>query len=282
MPTTNRSRPVSEQWKTSSSTNNLQLESWKMSGKPRHAQLQPFSDTKRYSSTPTMMSNNSPWPTKPLPAEPTVQPVHFVIPGQMEENFHPPFYLNNTTLSHSHHSYPNYAYATTLYDMTSIPPQQHLQQQTMDAHNIEYPPMTDYYQPPYMPPQPSHMPPQPPSPVTQEPAVEKPKKNEKKIRQITVQSINAEHRVWIDVLPSETGLSLAEKIHVIATFRTRKVVSITTASGRKITLDNRPVFGSWMDMESFQDGERWTVEWRENDRGMVDKLLSKMIQVKRG
>ena len=34
--------------------------------------------------------------------------------------------------------------------------------------------------------------------------------------------------------------------------------------------------------ESFQDGERWTVEWRENDRGMVDRLLSKMIQVTRG
>ena len=98
------------------------------------------------------------------------------------------------------------------------------------------------------------------------------------MRQITVQSINAEHRVWIDVLPSETGLSLAEKIHIIATFRTRKIVSIETKSGRKVPLDNRPVFGSWMDMESFEDGERWAVEWRENDRGVVDRFMSKIVQ----
>ncbi|KAG1234449.1 hypothetical protein G6F68_002535 [Rhizopus microsporus] len=103
-------------------------------------------------------------------------------------------------------------------------------------------------------------------------------KNEKKTRQITVQSINKEHRVWIDVSPTETGLSLAEKIHIIATFRTRKIVSITTASGRKIPLDNRPVFGSWVDMENFQDGERWTVEWCENDRGVMDRLISKVVQ----
>lgn len=72
---------------------------------------------------------------------------------------------------------------------------------------------------------------------------------------------------------------MAEKIHIIATFRTRKIVSITTASGRKVPLDNRPVFGSWVDMENFQDGERWTVEWCENDRGVVDRLISKVVQV---
>ncbi|KAI8332764.1 hypothetical protein BD560DRAFT_415265 [Blakeslea trispora] len=289
MPITNRTRPVSEQWKTSSSSSNLHLESWKMSGKPRHAQL--FTD-KRHSSTPTMIHhNNSPYPNKPLPPEP-------MIPE--------PFYMNQHAMSHSHHSYPNYAYATTLYDMASplsIPPPQ------QPTYQVEYPPIE--HPPMGHPPQghpnldhsPMGYPPIEHAPVEHPPmgyppiehvSVEhppmmedvppshtlKPKKNEKKIRQITVQSINAEHRVWIDVLPSETGLSLAEKIHVIATFRTRKVVSITTASGRKITLDNRPVFGSWMDMENFQDGERWTVEWRENDRGMVDKLLSKMIQRK--
>lgn len=101
-----------------------------------------------------------------------------------------------------------------------------------------------------------------------------------KTRQITVQSINKEHRVWIDVLPSETGLSLAEKIHIIATFRTRKIVSITTASGRKVPLDNRPVFGNWVDMDNFENGERWTVEWCENDRGVMDRFLSKVVQVK--
>lgn len=98
-------------------------------------------------------------------------------------------------------------------------------------------------------------------------------------RQITVQSINKEHRVWITVEPTETGLSLAEKIKTIATFRTRKILSITTAAGRAVPLDNRPVFGSWMDMDSFQDGEQWKVEWGELDKSMVDKIFSKVLQV---
>ncbi|KAL1931350.1 hypothetical protein VTP01DRAFT_9492 [Rhizomucor pusillus] len=101
-------------------------------------------------------------------------------------------------------------------------------------------------------------------------------------RQITVQSINKEHRVWITVEPTETGLSLAEKIKTIATFRTRKILSITTAAGRAVPLDNRPVFGSWMDMDSFQDGEQWKVEWGELDKSMVDKIFSKVLQVSGG
>ncbi|KAI8370484.1 uncharacterized protein BYT42DRAFT_582592 [Radiomyces spectabilis] len=102
---------------------------------------------------------------------------------------------------------------------------------------------------------------------------------ERKIRQITVQSINKEHRVWINVEPTETGLSLAEKIQIIATFRTRKILKITTASGRPIPLDHRPVFGSWMDMDSFVDGERWQVEWGELDKSVVDRLFAKVVQV---
>ncbi|KAJ2959866.1 hypothetical protein NQZ79_g4685 [Umbelopsis isabellina] len=98
-----------------------------------------------------------------------------------------------------------------------------------------------------------------------------------KVRQITVPSINKEHRVWINVDPTETGVSLAEKIHIIATFRTRKILSITTASGRQIPLDHRPIFGSWVDMEKFVDGEPWKVEWGDLDKGVVDKLLSKMV-----
>lgn len=85
--------------------------------------------------------------------------------------------------------------------------------------------------------------------------------------------------MWITVEPTETGLSLAEKIKTIATFRTRKILSITTAAGRAVPLDNRPVFGSWMDMDSFQDGEQWKVEWGELDKSMVDKIFSKVLQV---
>lgn len=85
--------------------------------------------------------------------------------------------------------------------------------------------------------------------------------------------------MWINVDPTETGVSLAEKIHIIATFRTRKILSITTASGRQIPLDHRPIFGSWVDMEKFVDGEPWKVEWGDLDKGVVDKLLSKMVSV---
>ena len=98
-------------------------------------------------------------------------------------------------------------------------------------------------------------------------------------RQITVQSINPEHRVWIKIDTTETGLTLAHKIHTIATFRTRKILSITTAAGRSIPLDHRPVFGSWMDMDSFEHGEQWKVEWGDLDKGFVDKIVSRFIQV---
>ncbi|KAI9484722.1 hypothetical protein BDB00DRAFT_792634 [Zychaea mexicana] len=60
---------------------------------------------------------------------------------------------------------------------------------------------------------------------------------------------------------------------------TRKILSITTASGRTIPLDNRPVFGSWMDMDNFEDGEQWKVEWCELDKGIMDKLVSRFIQI---
>lgn len=86
--------------------------------------------------------------------------------------------------------------------------------------------------------------------------------------------------VWIKIDTTETGLSLANKIHTIATFRTRKIVSITTAAGRTIPLDHRPVFGSWMDMDDFKNGEEWKVEWCELDKGLVDRLVSKFIQVR--
>ncbi|KAI8099194.1 uncharacterized protein BX664DRAFT_320624 [Halteromyces radiatus] len=99
------------------------------------------------------------------------------------------------------------------------------------------------------------------------------------VRQITVRSVNKEHRVWIDILPTETGISLANKIHRIATFGTRKVLKITTAHGRVIPLDPRPIFGNWMDMNTFEDGEHWQVEWGDLDKSLVDKFFSKVIQV---
>ncbi|KAI8636359.1 hypothetical protein BD408DRAFT_426279 [Parasitella parasitica] len=347
-------------WKTSSSSNiKKDMEIWKMSGRPRHAQLQRVEDPmfRRQSATPTMMSsNNSPWQPRPLPREPS-PPIATEPFNPLYSADNPPFHFNtplqapalinhNTTMVPEYHSYPpstaSYPINDAMYQTSNVeyPPAMinavaapyppaaidssyQLPLSNLDYHNYHhhhqqqqplgytpynnmpplplqqqqyseqtmYPPSTSLIS---QAPLPASLTPieltdvPPPPPVSKENAQtaddkskKKKEKSEKKVRQITVQSINSEHRVWIDVLPAETGLSLAEKIHIIATFRTRKIVSITTTSGRKVPLDNRPVFGSWMDMENFEDGERWAVEWRENDRGVVDRFFAKVVQGKR-
>ncbi|KAI9315909.1 hypothetical protein BX666DRAFT_269211 [Dichotomocladium elegans] len=96
-------------------------------------------------------------------------------------------------------------------------------------------------------------------------------------RQIRVRSIGEDYSVWIDISPKETGSTLAEKIHIIASRKTKKVASVTTAAGRKISLDRRPLFDGWDDLQKFQSGEEWQVEWCEQDRRLVDRLLSKVV-----
>lgn len=93
-----------------------------------------------------------------------------------------------------------------------------------------------------------------------------------------MKSINDDYRVWITVEPKETGESIAEKIHVIATFRTRKITSVTTASGRKIPLNKTPVFKNWEDMDDFEHGETWTVTWGPLKKSFMDKVFSKFIE----
>lgn len=112
-------------WKTSSSNSTKKdMESWKMSGIPRHAQLQHVAALvdddpmpRRQSATPTMMSVNSPWQPKPLPQEPSppvvTEPFNFVCPTDT-----PPFHFNtplqqpafinnnNTSIVPEYHSYP--------------------------------------------------------------------------------------------------------------------------------------------------------------------------------
>ncbi|KAI7902726.1 uncharacterized protein BX663DRAFT_510265 [Cokeromyces recurvatus] len=104
------------------------------------------------------------------------------------------------------------------------------------------------------------------------------KKSDKSIRQIRVKSINNDYLVWISVEPKETGESLAEKVHTIATFSTRKIISVTTASGRNIPLNKSPVFRNWEDLEEFEDGEIWSVTWGPLKKSMMDKILSKFIE----
>ncbi|KAJ8659319.1 hypothetical protein O0I10_005034 [Lichtheimia ornata] len=98
-------------------------------------------------------------------------------------------------------------------------------------------------------------------------------------RRIRVQSVNEMHRVWIDVAPNETGYTLADKIHTIATFRTMKIVSITSAHGRPIPLTKQHVFTSWDDLQGFEDGEEWKVEWVPLERrNLVDRIMSRVVQ----
>ncbi|CAO3694708.1 unnamed protein product [Rhizopus stolonifer] len=290
---------MEDQWKTTAQQNlkNKTQETWKMSAKPRHAQLiQQDSPVKRQS---------APVYRKPLPQEPTTS---FHSSG-----FFPPsqsYYPQDIYSQNYPHNYPQDIYSHPQNYSQDVFPQNYAQdiysqqQQHQDygnQHDLYSPPQHSEYRseinaeysqfaqpaqamvppPPVMSPPTVTTPPQHTPHILSDPPsteIKKETTKEKKTRQITVQSINKEHRVWIDVLPSETGLSLAEKIHIIATFRTRKIVSITTASGRKVPLDHRPVFGNWVDMDNFENGERWMVDWCENDRGVMERFISKVVQ----
>ncbi|KAI8875440.1 hypothetical protein K501DRAFT_162057, partial [Backusella circina FSU 941] len=80
-------------------------------------------------------------------------------------------------------------------------------------------------------------------------------------RHITVASINPGLRAWIRIHPRDTGKSLAERIHVIASYKTQKVIRLTSQSGRPIPLDNTPIFKDWDEIKEFKEGEAWKVEW---------------------
>ena len=75
------------------------------------------------------------------------------------------------------------------------------------------------------------------------------------------------YRVWIRVNPTDTGKTLAQRIHVVATYKSRKILSITTANGRDIPLDDTPVFDDWSEIEKHEDGAPWEVEWGPLDHG---------------
>lgn len=133
-------------WKTSSSSSmKKDMENWKMSGTPRHAQLQHVAALvdddpilRRQSATPTMMSINSPWQPKPLPQEPSppvvTEPFNFVYPTDTPP-FHfntplqpPAFINNNTSIVPEYNSYPP--------PIASYPINDNMYQ----TNNAEYPP----------------------------------------------------------------------------------------------------------------------------------------------
>ncbi|KAL0137181.1 hypothetical protein V8B55DRAFT_1546156 [Mucor lusitanicus] len=89
-------------------------------------------------------------------------------------------------------------------------------------------------------------------------------------RHITVSSINPGQRVWIRIHPTDTGKDLAERIHIVASYQTRRVTKITTKQGRQISLDNKPLFEDWNEIINFKEGEQWTVEWVPIEHPYVD------------
>ncbi|RCH99541.1 hypothetical protein CU097_011165 [Rhizopus azygosporus] len=99
-----------------------------------------------------------------------------------------------------------------------------------------------------------------------------PQSANKEDRHITVASVNPGQRVWIRIHPTDTGKTLAERIHIVATYQTRKVTKITTKNGRNIPLDNTPLFADWNEILSFEEGEPWTVEWTYMDHPYLEKL----------
>ncbi|KAI8388632.1 uncharacterized protein BYT42DRAFT_560740 [Radiomyces spectabilis] len=91
-------------------------------------------------------------------------------------------------------------------------------------------------------------------------------------RHITVPSIDPEHRVWIRVHPTDTGKSLAQRIHIVATFKTRKITKIKTATGREVPINDTPVFSDWNEITQLQDGAPWQVEWGPIENQLLDAI----------
>ncbi|KAI9247078.1 hypothetical protein EDC94DRAFT_366829 [Helicostylum pulchrum] len=89
-------------------------------------------------------------------------------------------------------------------------------------------------------------------------------------RHITVASVNPEQRVWIRIHPTDTGKMLAERIHIVASYQTRRVTKITTKNGRNIALDNTPLFDDWDEIINFKEGEAWSVDWVPVESPYVD------------
>ncbi|KAI8880070.1 hypothetical protein K501DRAFT_335620 [Backusella circina FSU 941] len=102
--------------------------------------------------------------------------------------------------------------------------------------------------------------------------------NQERIGRITVLSVNTDYTVWIPVSQDETGLSLAQKIRNIATMRTKIITSIRSNSGINIPITRQLIFDDELvDINGFQDGERWTVKWCQDDRSWMNTVFFKKM-----
>ncbi|ORX53530.1 hypothetical protein DM01DRAFT_1383558 [Hesseltinella vesiculosa] len=87
-------------------------------------------------------------------------------------------------------------------------------------------------------------------------------------RHITVPSVIEDQRVWIRVHPTDTGKSLAARIQIVASYKTRKVTKITTDKGRVVPLDDSALFPDWADVMRMTDGTAWKIEWVPVDNSL--------------
>lgn len=161
-------------WKTSSSQGNKSVESWKMSAKPRHAQLPHImnddSNFRRHSAMPDMMSTG--FRPKPLPQEPIATPaMHMSEPFNL--NLPPPPPPNNDISNNPpapfHLNTPAFIQPNQFQEFSS-PIQTHMNNNSYSSpylHNemmytvsnvMEYPPPMTHNQPPLPIPPPQQQP----------------------------------------------------------------------------------------------------------------------------
>ncbi|KAI8360917.1 hypothetical protein EDC96DRAFT_545353 [Choanephora cucurbitarum] len=78
------------------------------------------------------------------------------------------------------------------------------------------------------------------------------------VRHITVTSIYPEQRTWIQIYPTDTGKDLANRIAILASYRTRRVTKMVTPAGKSIAIDRTLVVN---ELSDFNQGEPWRIEW---------------------
>lgn len=143
-------RPNEEGWKKSSSDRIItKIESWKMSGKPRHAQLQHVQEEDPRSKRQSAPLFNSPYHPKPLPQEPSpvIQHEPYYPPSVMDEQ-QAPFHIT-TPIQHHRPVYShNEMYPPTTYPPTNefVPPvDYHHYHQPQEYPPQNYPPHDQLY-----------------------------------------------------------------------------------------------------------------------------------------
>lgn len=162
-----------EGWKTSSNSGSpkkkKEIESWKMSAKPRHAQLASVQqETDRRHSAPVISTQPVHWP-KPLPQEPYIYPTPIIQPQQQQIEYNnctpyldqsqQPFHIATTSAPFINHQRP-ITYPTAYNEQpyppiqqapyTNYPPQPHQNDYPTPFIHNEYPtynehPPLDYH-----------------------------------------------------------------------------------------------------------------------------------------